>query len=107
MKRQDVFQQLIKLKNRMQGLIFVQLALDFIMMYTFIRTVLSGDTVSLFGKIMPQDNAMVITFLIAVIDLCFTQIRKNYRKMGRTLIGHLGGQLSEDEIMVIRQFERY
>ncbi|KJU73349.1 hypothetical protein AH70_02195 [Pediococcus damnosus LMG 28219] len=106
-KRQDIFQQLIKLKNRMQGLVRVQLVIDVVMIYAFITTMLNSDTVNLFGKIMSQDNAMVVTFLIAIVDLCFTQIRKNYRKVGRTLIGHLGGQLSEDEILVIRQFERY
>ncbi|GEL15663.1 hypothetical protein [Pediococcus cellicola] len=107
MTRQDAFQQLVKLKNRMRGLLRLQLGLDLIMVYAFLRTVLSGDMVNLFGTPLTQDSAMIVTFLIAIIDLCFTQIRKNYRKIGRTLIGHLGGQLSEDEILVIRQFERY
>ena len=107
MKRQDIFQQLVKLKNRMRGLMRLQVVLDLIMIFAFLRTVLSGDTVNLFGSVLTRNSAMIVTFLIAIIDLCFTQIRKNYRKVGRTLIGHLGGQLSEDEVMVIRQFERY
>ncbi|WP_412989536.1 hypothetical protein ACLJJ6_00555 [Pediococcus siamensis] len=107
MKRQEIFRQLVKLKNRMRGLMRLQMFLDLVMIYAFVRTVLSGDTVNLFGTALTQDSAMIVTFLIAVIDLCFTQIRKNYRKVGRSLIGHLGGQLSEDEILVIRQFERY
>ncbi|WP_367366070.1 hypothetical protein [Pediococcus parvulus] len=107
MKRQDIFQQLVKLKNRMRGLMRLQVVLDLIMIFAFLRTVLSGDTVNLFGAVLTQNSAMIVTFLIAIIDLCFTQIRKNYLKVGRTLIGHLGGQLSEDEVMVIRQFERY
>lgn len=107
MKRQDIFQQLVKLKNRMRGLMRLQVVLDLIMIFAFLRTVSSGDTVNLFGAVLTQNSAMIVTFLIAIIDLCFTQIRKNYRKVGRTLIGHLGGQLSEDEVMVIRQFERY
>lgn len=107
MKRQDIFQQLVKLKNRMRGLMRLQVVLDLIMIFAFLRTVLSGDTVNLFRAVLTQNSAMIVTFLIAIIDLCFTQIRKNYRKVGRTLIGHLGGQLSEDEVMVIRQFERY
>ncbi|GAB5052836.1 hypothetical protein [Pediococcus ethanolidurans] len=107
MTRQNVFQQLVKLKNRMRDLTRFQVVIDLIMIYAFLRTVLSGTTVNLFGTVLTQNSAMVVTFLIAIIDLCFTQIRKNYRNAGRNLIGHLGGQLSEDEILVIRQFERY
>ena len=77
MNRKDIFQQLVKLKNRMRGLMRLQVVLDLIMIFAFLRTVLRGDTVNLFGAVLTQNSAMIVTFLIAIIDLCFTQIRKN------------------------------
>jgi hypothetical protein len=91
MTREEIVNELMQTVRTMQRLRFVQIFSDFAMIYGVIRILSSGTTVELFNVTFTQDNAMIVVFLISLVDLSFAFIRRNYRREGLRLTAALTG----------------
>ncbi|AYM03948.1 hypothetical protein [Levilactobacillus yiduensis] len=107
MSHQEVIRQLRNLVRRLRLLSVLQLIPDTLVIYGILQLAFSGQIVTLFNASFARSQAVLVTALFALIDLCVTGIRYNDRLTGKRLIGQLSGRLSTPEAELIKQFERF
>lgn len=106
MSHQEVIAQLRKLVWRLRWLNVLQLLPDTLLVYSIIQLAFSGQLVTLFNATFNRREAILVTVMFALIDICVTAIRYNDRVAGKRLISQLTGQLTTPEVDLIKRFER-
>lgn len=106
MTTEVIIQQLRGLITRIRLIVFFQTAADCMLFYSFFRLLMSGATVQIFTTDFDRNTAMLLIFMLAMIDLCFSGIRRNYKRSGFNLINQLSGDLDQDEAAVVTKFGR-
>ncbi|MFC6261316.1 hypothetical protein [Levilactobacillus fujinensis] len=107
MSHQEVIHQLKQLVRRLRWLSFLQLIPDTLVIYGILQVAFNGQLVTLFSVTFTRQQAVLVTALFALIDLCVTGIRYNDRLAGKRLISQLSGRLTTPEAELIKQFERF
>ncbi|WP_288529692.1 hypothetical protein [uncultured Secundilactobacillus sp.] len=97
-----------KLIRHLQLMIGLQAIADFLMMYSFVKLFfVSGGFVTLFGRTLSQDNAIMVVIFLGLIDLTLTFIQRSDFKQGRALMA-AAGDFSNGELQeLIDRFKRY
>lgn len=107
MSHQEIIQELRQLVRRLCWLNVLQLIPDTLIIYGILQLAFGGQIVTLFNQSFARQQAVLITVLFALIDLCVTGIRYNDRLAGKRLISQLNGRLTTPEAELIKQFERF
>ncbi|MHC9531954.1 hypothetical protein ACVPPR_00645 [Dellaglioa sp. L3N] len=107
MEHSEIFTRLNRLKNRLQWLTYFQRFFDFILFYFGGVSFFGGDPITLFGTVFTKSEGLLLTLMVSAITFSITALKQDPRRVGRILITILDGQLSEKEIMIIRQFQKY
>lgn len=107
MSHQETIAALRQVVKRMQWLNFIQLIPDTLVIYGILQLAFSQPMVPLFNVTFTRQKAGLVVILFALIDLCVTGIRYNYRQDGRFLITQIRGKLSAADADLIRKFERF
>ncbi|WP_409021927.1 hypothetical protein ACE83Q_06500 [Dellaglioa sp. P0083] len=103
----EIFTRLNNLKTRLQWLTYFQRFFDFILFYFGFSSFFGGNPITLFGTVFTKGEGLLLTLMVAAITFSITALKQDPRRVGRILITILDGQLSEKEIMIIRQFQKY
>ncbi|MCH5465242.1 hypothetical protein [Levilactobacillus tujiorum] len=105
MSHREVIAQLKKVVLRLRWLNILQLVPDTLLVYSIIQLAFSGQLVTLFNATFNRREAILVTVMFALIDICVTGIRYNDRVAGKRLISQLTGQLTAPEVNLIKRFE--
>lgn len=97
-----------RLIRNLQLMIGLQAVADFLMMYSFVKLFfVSGGLVTIFGKTLTQNNAMIVVILIGFIDLTLTFIQRNDLSQGRSLVEEAKDPSDEELQDLIERFKRF
>ncbi|MFC6206677.1 MULTISPECIES: hypothetical protein [Levilactobacillus] len=107
MSHEEVINQLRHLVRRLRWLNVIQLIPDTLVIYGILQLAFSSQLVTLFNASFARRQAVMVTVMFALIDLCVTGIRYNDRLAGKRLISQLSGRLTTPEAELIKQFERF
>jgi len=107
MSHQEIIQQLRGVVRRLRWLNILQLVPDTLVIYGILQLAFSSQVVMLFNVAFSRQQAVMVTVMFALIDLCVTGIRANDRLVGKRLIAQLKGHLTTSEAELIHRFERF
>lgn len=107
MVREDLVLALQLITQRMRNVRRIQFVVDFLFAYVLLRVAFSGLQLTILAVSFTRGRAMAVAFLLALIAVALNYIRRNYRHNGQRVVSALGQRLSQQELWLVQQFQRY
>lgn len=107
MVREDLVLALQLITQRLRNVRRIQFAINFLFAYILLQIAFNGLQLTIFTVPFTRCRAVAVAFLLALIGLALSRIRRNYRHNGQRVVFELGRELSQHETWLVQQFQRY